>query len=970
MPDEIIDRLREYGAARSQLVDLNAPESPRTLRYLDLKRRSEGRAPVVLESQNQPRAYIFSAPSTELSESSLRQWVRRVAFRGDAQWVGVLRPGRLDVFPAVLNGPDLPTAVRLPDKALVFPWLVQTRSPGVEGAIRSKLLELLRNSISSAVELGLDSADALSLVGRALFWRFLIDRGLLDGLDIREVCSGASTWPSCLESKPNALQTFEWLETTFNGGLLPWATDPRTFKSKVFEQVVGNIAHLAPAGQLPIRLPNDWSEVNFAHVPVGLLSEVYEAYAHDEDAVRARAESIYYTPRHIAEFVVDEALDALEDVAQPRALDPAAGAGVFLVATFRALVAREWARSQEKPSRKTIRRILNRQLVGFDINDSALRLAELALYLTAIELDPEPKHRPLSLLRFEELRGRALHCVEGGKDQGSLAAVDRRFRGAFDLVIGNPPWTAKADLRAKASWVEASRPVVTQRLGEQRAKDFDLPDTNPDLPFVYRAMEWAREGGRIALVTHARWLFSQKPLAIQARQDLLESVHVTGVLNGAELRDSKVWPKVRSPFCLLFAVNTKAPERAAFFFISPELDQAPDTLQDRLRIDWKDATEVEVREVISTPDLLKTRFRGTPFDEDVLRTLQTRGIPLAAYLESLGTSLNNGYKVAPEAKQESAQHLHDLTDLKGRELEFLVPTDLPPFNRPTLHRPRARSIYRCPLLLVHESMRVDPESPRAALALQDVAFDQRFHGASFAEIRDGIANAAYLQLVIQSSIFQHAMLLTDGQFGTEREVVRLSAVESIPVVPWDDLPAHQKRTSDNLSRMLRKGMTPGLLSDIDAFVGDVYGLTQVQRTAIRDTLVTALPTAAAKKNAVRLTTASDRQTFAQVCEGTLSDLLKATERRALVRLRDDLEQSPWRLVQVDDLPLRAPLPPEAPLDLTALVEAADEASASLVTVQVNPTTRLIGILDRYRYWTTTRARILAASLASRSRFHG
>jgi N-6 DNA Methylase len=194
--------------------------------------------------------------------------------------------------------------------------------------------------------------------------------------------------------------------------LLQFKTSGRAaaIPSEVYEQVVGNIAHSATAeGQLQLALPMEWKEVNFAHVPVGLLSEVYEAFAHDEDADAAKRDSIFYTPRHIAEFMVEEALGSLEGIEHPTVLDPAAGAGVFLVAVFRALVARAWTRTGRRPTRRAVRRILEEQLTGFDINDSALRLAELALYLTAIELDPEDRPRPLSLLKFEKpLRDKAL----------------------------------------------------------------------------------------------------------------------------------------------------------------------------------------------------------------------------------------------------------------------------------------------------------------------------------------------------------------------------------------------------------------------------------------------------------------------------------------------------------------------------------------------------------------------------------
>lgn len=976
MPDDFPRRLLKYGASASQLVDLAEGESPRTLRYIDFMRApSAGRAPVVVESQGHPVGYVFELDDGDSeSHTTVSSWVRRVAFRGDANWIGVLRPGRLDVFRAALDGAAAPTAIEgLPAGPLLVPSLTHVPPIGSAVGVRAKLLELLRGSIGRAKDLGVSSHDALSLVGRALFWRFLIDRGLLHGLEYDEVCEGVDGWEDCLSTKTKALQTFAWLARTFNGSLLPFVSSVREIKAEVFSTVVGNISHLATIdGQLALRLPKAWSEVNFAHVPVGLLSEVYEAYAHAEDAKQARAESVFYTPRHIAELVVDEALAAADGIVAPRVLDPAAGAGVFLVAMFRALVGREWERSGRKPSRRIVRRILNEQLVGFDINDSALRLAELALYLTAIELDPEEKPRPLKLLRFEELRGRVLFHNRGDEDEGSLAPVEEPFRAAFDIVIGNPPWTAKAP-RSKEKWASATRPLIEQRLGRERAAAFDFPDTNPDLPFVYRAMEWAKPGASIALVTHARWLFARSEPAVRARRDLLESVHVTGVLNGTALRDSNVWPNVRHPFCLLFACNESPPPRAAFLFVSPALDWMPDREQDRIRIDWKDSREVEAATCVGRPSTLKLRFRGTSFDETVLDDLQERGVPLAKYLGSLGTALKNGYQLGGEAgKQSRASELRGLPDLKGSPLEFLINADaLPKFSRETLLRPRPRDIYRAPLVLIHESMVADANAPRAALSLADVAFDERFDGVSFAKVRDGASIAAYLQIIIQSSVFRHLLFFLDGQFGIEREVVHLETIESTPVVPWRDLSTDQRSHALQLSRRLRDGMDPELHHSIDRFASDVYGLSRVQREAIADTLATALPTAESKNNAVRPTTDAERKLFASVCQSELRGVLEASGTAAVVRTRDDLRSlGLWRVVQIDRIDGGEAEPPIADLAPRRFVDAADEASASLVTVRIDGRTTLVALLDRYRYWTATRARLLAAALLSEADLHG
>jgi type I restriction-modification system DNA methylase subunit len=173
-------------------------------------------------------------------------------------------------------------------------------------------------------------------------------------------------------------------------------------------------------------------------------------------------------------------------------LDPAVGAGVFLLTAFRELIAERWRADGKRPETKTLRSILYKQVVGFDINESALRFAALGLYLMSIELDPEPK--PVDKLRFENLRGRVLHKVnnEGqgeGAALGSLGPlIGDDHLGQYDLVIGNPPWASGTKL---PDWNLVCDTVA--RIAAHRkiaSLSPPLPNEGLDLPFVWRAMEW------------------------------------------------------------------------------------------------------------------------------------------------------------------------------------------------------------------------------------------------------------------------------------------------------------------------------------------------------------------------------------------------------------------------------------------------------------------------------------------------
>ena len=218
--------------------------------------------------------------------------------------------------------------------------------------------------------------------------------------------------------------------------------------SDVFKDLRAILRDEEPAGGgYQQHLQMDWSTFDFAHVPVGLLSQVYEGFVWKWAPDEAGVTSVHYTPRLIADYLVDDAFDGLRRAGKARILDPACGAGVFLVLAFRRLYRERWKATGERPERPTIREILNKQLRGFDISESALRLAALSLYLTAIGLDPKPT--PPAALRFKNLRDRVLFNCRSSEDasNGPVAgSLDAKMlegrRGKYQLVIGNPPWTS------------------------------------------------------------------------------------------------------------------------------------------------------------------------------------------------------------------------------------------------------------------------------------------------------------------------------------------------------------------------------------------------------------------------------------------------------------------------------------------------------------------------------------------------
>jgi len=482
--------------------------------------------------------------------------------------------------------------------------------------------------------IGLSEEDAISLAGRALFTRFLADRQLLTS----PFPGTASDARHLFDTPQCVMATSSWLDETFNGDLLPLSPDIPERLTLEACNTLSHIMHRAPDGQLYLEWKDDWMHLDFAHIPVGVLSQAYEQYMRDHLPEKKSKEGSYYTPRAIVELMTSGAFHALRQEGKAfdtKVLDPAVGAGVFLISAFRRLVAERWEHDKKRLDTNTLREILYNRITGFDVNEAALRFAALGLYLVSIELDPDPE--PVEKLRFENLRGRVLFQFGGGDTErplGSLGPeVGTEHVGRYDLVIGNPPWPTGTGL---PNWDKVKNVVarIAQRRLPEGTSPPPLPNECPDLPFVWRAMEWARPGGQIALALHARLLFQQGEGTPEARRAVFGALDVTGIVNGAELRSTEVWPGISAPFCLLYAKNQAPGPGAGFRFVSPHIEKG---LNDAgmLRIDASNAEVVTPQQVCGRAEIFKILFRGTVLDLEIFERMTSNQLTtLEGYWES------------------------------------------------------------------------------------------------------------------------------------------------------------------------------------------------------------------------------------------------------------------------------------------------------------------------------------------------
>ena len=666
-------------------------------------------------------------------------------------------------------------------------------------------------------------------------------------------------------------------------------------------------------------------------------------------------------------------------------VDPSCGAGIFLVLAFRKLVAARWANDGKRPNTKIIQDILYKQLCGFDVSESALRLAALSLYITAIELNDSP--RPPKSLKFPKpLKEVVLHNQRKPEEHDSKGFVlgslrpdlPEEFNGRFDLVIGNPPWSklkgdddeAKKENKAHvAEFTALTRRILQDRGLADIAEIYSNPDNNPDLPFLWKSTQWAKPGSIIAMALPGRIFLKQTPSGTRAFNAILRGLEITGILNGSNLSDTAVWPRMNQPFMLFFARNRVPAENHSFHFVTPHYEKRLND-KGRLRIDYQSAQPIDASVITNDSWLLKTLAVGTALDAEVFRKIHELNWPtVGSYWKNHKLHSKRGYDLSPDQPQmdeNKVSFMRELLDfIPPDSNSFFVDTSvLIKFMHRTVHRSRNPELYAPPLLIVPESPGSSLNSPKSWVVLNPVVFSKSYYGFSANGSRVADCAIALLHLITHSEMFKYYVLMTSSRMGAERRTFLKESIDKFPFPVLDQFSEDQRRRSIELSKQLETASDKPW-REINDFIFDLYGLDKYDRQAVMDTLEIAPPYKEARDRANGIPTRKEREAFYAELQRLLAPSFAVTDETVtayeVVAKRSDI-LAPWYFFAISASNSPPVLSQATQKRLIAQIsQTATETGCSRVIVHEDGAL-LVGIIGQYRYWTLSRARLCALDI--------
>ncbi len=302
---------------------------------------------------------------------------------------------------------------------------------------------------------------AHAFLTRLLFTCYLIDRGIIDltdyGCDARSRLIHMLDIGNLVESKQMLYKLFNDLKDKFNGSMFDCSSEEESaFTLEHLDAVVRFLkGHEISTGQLTLGF---WA-YDFEWIPVETISAVYEDFLKSENETEKRSSGAYYTPKFLAETVIGVTLEKQTSLKNRKFFDPACGSGIFLVILFNRL-AYEWMDRHPSADYQTkadaLLGILEHQIFGMDINETACRIAGFSLYLAFLDCFDPP-----DITEYMEHTGKKLPRIiqydSQDKPKPDFPVIRKadylelysEYNAKFDYIVGNPPWSGSGKERTE-----------------------------------------------------------------------------------------------------------------------------------------------------------------------------------------------------------------------------------------------------------------------------------------------------------------------------------------------------------------------------------------------------------------------------------------------------------------------------------------------------------------------------------------
>lgn len=735
---------------------------------------------------------------------------------------------------------------------------VQERLPAwfsLESRVDRDLLHNLRHAVRRIAPVDRDGKpttevtpdDAQILLGRCLFVSYLEHREIIGEAYRVKHRVGRLRDLIAAGDRTGLEQLFEQLRTDFNGDFLRAEAGDGPEWTEVTDRVLHLVADFLGRVDMESGQQALWN-YDFRHIPVELISGIYETFLGSDKS----AKGAFYTPRHLADLVVDEAFGDL-DPADQRILDPACGSGILLTAGFRRILGcTEQRRKRPLDFAERCDLLLDR-VRGGDISEAACRVTAFSLYLSLLE---DLKPSDITLLQ-DDAKVKLPHLLRKtimvGDAKGDWFGAQTPYKGLSDctIIVSNPPW------------YEPDRGAVLPY--EQWASDAGhfLPRRQIAAAFAHKAADVVPPTGRVAMVLPAS-LFTA-PTSEKFVSQWLMRFRLERLINFSDVRRLMFSDAIHP--CVV-AIGSPREESARkrlplgdlIDYWVPKTDVS--LAFGRLTIHSNDRHRLLLQDVLDDTQYLRTYIWGAADDGALIERL--RGLGRVADLVRGPRAplwLGKGFNVARKGSEDlPSTRLHGYKFLAARRMpkdEFVLERGLleafPADEIPTVvsYGSDDGRAFKGPRVLFADGASADFE-PGALFT--DVPCCFKHTVAALVGGKQHADMLRFLTVYLHSKLARYMLLHTSYSLAAERPRITLKDVEQLPFVQPKDHSnreraeqivseiADQLRAWEHGDEFKRIGSKRSAVKDrFEALVYEYFGLSERDRTLVEDTCNIAIP---------------------------------------------------------------------------------------------------------------------------------
>ncbi|MEG1751518.1 MAG: N-6 DNA methylase [Clostridia bacterium] len=599
--------------------------------------------------------------------------------------------------------------------------------------VDQKLLRNIRASLKLLLSKGTSFNKAHNILSKSIFIKYLEDRKILTINTFKKF--KVNNYCEALKSD-NIELLFKYLEEKFNGNIFYTKED---LPLKVYE--INTILDFLSgtdleSGQL------SFCGYDFSIIPIELISNIYELFLLEENVIEKKEKGAFYTPYFLANAIVENINERILRQ-NYKILDPSCGSGVFLVSSFKKLVA-----LYKSYTHSDLINLLKNCIYGVDINEQALKITKLSLYIALLDCF-NPKDIEKNQIQFPDLSNNLLLSDYFNND------LLKNIK--FDLVIGNPPWSSVSTIACENYIKDNYNSVIS--------------DSQLCQSFIVRTKDFLSENGIASILISNGILYNS--LAVKFRKCILNVFSVIEILNLQKLR-AGLFQNAKYP-CSVITFKLKNNDITICDYVNVEKDFI-NAIQNKICFDKSNAQQIGIRIMKKYDYIWKILHEGSSLDFELINFVKENCANLELYLKENDLNISQGCSVG---KKENNKFINmkyvDSDNFTNFQINYNV---LPQNTLNSFERSHNEKQYVCKnKILIKRSIR--NKQPESAF-IDKVLFYKNDFYSIFSE--EKVDELLFLEGILNSDFYNYYQFHMSPSYNkTSQPEIRLDSIKDFPI---------------------------------------------------------------------------------------------------------------------------------------------------------------------------------------------